>query len=203
MMSNSLNKSLYSIKKEKNTIRDTFKYIRNQLNESFVQSRSNAIYNKFIQIVNLNKFNSICIYISFRNEVLTNNIIKKALKSNIKVSVPYIIDSNSMKLKYIKNLENDLVINSKFGSSEPNQKCEDCDINEVTMFIVPGVAFDEKGYRLGFGNGFYDNLLKQNKKALRIGLAYDYQILPNIPIDNNDEILDIIISEKKVITAIF
>ena len=48
---------------------------------------------------------------------------------------------------------------------------------------------------------YYDNILKLNKKALRIGLAYDYQILPNLPKNNNDEMLDIIISENKVIKA--
>ncbi len=71
------------------------------------------------------------------------------------------------------------------------------------MFIIPALAFDEKCGRLGFGSGYYDNILKVNKNALRIGLAYDYQILPLIPKDDNDEILDIIISENKVITAAF
>ena len=69
------------------------------------------------------------------------------------------------------------------------------------MFIIPALAFDEYCNRLGFGKGYYDNILKLNKKALRIGLAYDYQILPNLPKNNNDEILDIIISENKVIKA--
>ena len=71
------------------------------------------------------------------------------------------------------------------------------------MFIIPALAFDENCNRLGFGRGYYDNILKENKNALRIGLSYDYQILPILPKDDNDEILDIIISENKVITAIF
>ena len=191
------------IKEAKKIIRKPFKLIRNNLDSSFVNSRSAVIYKKFKNIVNINKFSSICVYIDFNNEVSTFNIIKNALENNVKVSVPFIIDNHDMKLKYINDYEKDINRNTKFGQGEPFEYCKDCSIEEISMFIIPALAFDEKCNRLGFGSGYYDNILKVNKNALRIGLAYDYQILPFIPKDNNDEILDIIISESKVITAVF
>ena len=191
------------IKEAKQLIRTSFKLIRNNLEDSFVESKSNIIYKKFKNIVNIGKFSSICVYIDFNNEVSTKNIVQYALENNIKVSVPYIIDNHHMKLKYITDYNKDINRNTKFGNGEPFEYCKDCNINEVSMFIIPALAFDEKCNRLGFGKGYYDNLLKINRNALRIGLAYDYQILPNIPKNDNDEILDIIISESKVITAIF
>ncbi|PTY39682.1 5-formyltetrahydrofolate cyclo-ligase [Brachyspira hampsonii] len=192
-----------NIKKEKKLIRESFKLIRNNLDSGFIKDKSSIISKKFRNIVNINKFNSICVYADFNNEVPTEEIIKYALKNNIKVSVPFLIDNHNMKLKYINDYDKDINRNTKFGCGEPFEYCKDCDINEVSMFIIPALVFDEKCNRLGFGRGYYDNILRINKSALRIGLAYDYQILPSIPKDDNDEILDIIISESKVITATF
>ncbi|MEI0476273.1 5-formyltetrahydrofolate cyclo-ligase [Brachyspira pulli] len=191
------------IKEAKQLIRASFKLIRNNLEDSFIQNKSNIIYKKFKNIVNIAKFNSICVYIDFNNEVETKNIIEYAMDNNIKVSVPFLVDDHNMKLKYINDYEKDINRNTRFGNGEPFEHCKDCHIEEVSMFIIPAIAFDEKCNRLGFGKGYYDNILKLNKNALRIGLAYDYQILPSIPKDDNDEILDIIISESKVVTAIF
>ena len=192
-----------NIKEAKNLIRESFKLIRNNLDSDFIKEKSAVIFKKFRNIVNINKFNSISVYIDFNNEVPTKELIEYALKNNIKVSVPFLIDNHNMKLKYINDYDKDINRNTKFGCGEPFEHCKDCNINEISMFIIPALAFDEKCNRLGFGRGYYDNILKINKNALRIGLAYDYQILPSIPKDDNDEILDIIISESKVITATF
>lgn len=190
-----------TITKEKNKIRTLFKSIRSNLNSDFVEKKSAIIYRKFLRIVNLNKFDSICVYADFNNEVSTKSIINYAIKNNIKVSIPYIVGEYKMKLKYIKDYEKDINRNTKFGNGEPFDYCKDSSIKEISMFIIPALAFDECCNRLGFGKGYYDNILKLNKKALRIGLAYDYQILPNLPKNNDDEMLDIIISENKVIKA--
>ena len=192
-----------NIKVAKNLIRESFKLIRNNLDSDFIKEKSTVIFKKFRNIVNINKFNSISVYIDFNNEVPTKEIIEYALKNNIKVSVPFLIDNHNMKLKYINDYNKDINRNTRFGCGEPFEHCKDCNINEISMFIIPALAFDEKCNRLGFGRGYYDNMLKRNKNALRVGLAYDYQILPSIPKDDNDEILDIIISESKVITATF
>ena len=198
--------SLYNdsdIKEAKQLIRASFKLIRNNLDDSFIEAKSNIIYKKFKNIVNISKFASICVYIDFNHEVQTQKIIQYAMDNNIKVSVPFLIDDHNMKLKYINDYNKDINRNTKFGNGEPFEYCKDCNIDEVSMFIIPALVFDEKCNRLGFGKGYYDNILKRNRNALRIGLAYDYQILPSVPKDDNDEILDIIISESKVITAIF
>ena len=191
------------IKEEKQILRKSLKLIRSKLDSSFIESRALAITNKFFNIVDINKFREVCLYISFANEVPTKNIIEKLLNKNIKVSAPYIIDDHNMTLKYIEDYSKDINFNTKFGNCEPFAHCKDCNVENVTMFIIPALAFDENCNRLGFGRGYYDNILKENKNALRIGLSYDYQILPILPKDDNDEILDIIISENKVITAIF
>ncbi len=151
--------------KEKNKIRTLFKSLRKNLEPDFVEKRSAIIYKKFLKIVNLNKFNSICVYVDFDNEVSTKNIINYAIKNNIKVSIPYIVDKYKMKLKYIKDYDKDINRNTKFGNGEPFDYCKNASIKEISMFIIPALAFDEYCNRLGFGKGYYDNILKLNKKC--------------------------------------
>ncbi|ELV04464.1 5-formyltetrahydrofolate cyclo-ligase, partial [Brachyspira hampsonii] len=86
-----------NIKEEKKLIRESFKLIRNNLDSNFIKDKSSIISKKFRNIVNINKFSSISVYVDFNNEVTTNEIIKYALKNNIKVSVPFLIDNHNMK----------------------------------------------------------------------------------------------------------
>lgn len=191
------------VQNEKKLLRSSFKTIRTKLSSDFVISRSEIIYKKFTKLINIRKFNSICVYISFNNEVLTNSIVDLALKSGVRVAVPYVVNDFDMKLKFINDYNNDIHFQSRLSNPEPKLDLEDADISDISMFIVPALAFDEKCNRLGFSKGYYDRMLDSNKNALRIGLAYDYQILPNLPKESHDEILDLIISENKIVTAIF
>ena len=191
------------ILEEKEILRKSLKLIRSKLNTSFIKNRGDIISKKFFNIVNIHKFREVCVYIDFANEVPTKIIVEKLLNNNIKVSVPYIVDEHKMKLKYIKDYNRDINLNTKFGNGEPFMNCQDCNVEDISMFIIPALGFDEYCNRIGFGKGYYDNILRENKNALRIGLSYDYQILPILPKDDNDEILDIIISESKVVTAVF
>ncbi len=71
-------------------------------------------------------------------------------------------------------------------------------INKIDLVIVPGIGFDQRGNRIGHGEGFYDRLLK-NTNIFTIALAYEFQIIEKIPIDKYDTPVDIIITEKRVI----
>ena len=76
----------------------------------------------------------------------------------------------------------DLEIGS-YGILEPKaDKVKEISIDEISLIIVPGVGFDESGYRIGHGKGYYDNLLRKSKNASHIGLAFEVQIINKIPI---------------------
>ena len=63
------------------------------------------------------------------------------------------------------------------------------------MIIVPGVAFDPTGNRMGRGRGFYDRLLKSTPNAIKVGVAYDFQMLDTLPVEPHDVKMDLIITE--------
>ena len=79
---------------------------------------------------------------------------------------------------------------------EPLSSCEKIDPKEIDLAIIPGVAFDKKGNRIGFGHGYYDRLLKKLRCPV-IALAYDFQILHAVPRHEHDAPVDTIITEKK------
>lgn len=70
-----------------------------------------------------------------------------------------------------------------------------------TVIIVPCVAVDRHGNRLGYGSGWYDTFLSQRQEALRIGLVYDQFVYDSIPYNNNDQQLDMIVTEKRIINC--
>jgi len=77
------------------------------------------------------------------------------------------------------------------------------DIADIDLVIVPGVVFDKSGHRIGYGHGYYDrfldNLEKINKNAVKVGLAYDFQIADKVPIEKHDVPVDKIVTEKRII----
>ncbi|RLF39548.1 MAG: 5-formyltetrahydrofolate cyclo-ligase, partial [Thermoplasmata archaeon] len=83
-----------------------------------------------------------------------------------------------------------------FGILEPQNK--KIYTGDIDIIIVPGIAFDFRGYRIGYGKGFYDRFLR-GADALKIGIAYDFQIVKQIPEDDGDVPVDIIVSEKRVL----
>lgn len=101
---------------------------------------------------------------------------------------------------YIKNLESDLV-KGNFGILEPDiLRAEAARPTDISLAIVPGVAFDLNRHRIGFGKGFYDRFLPElSPDAAKIGLAYELQLVDFIEADEYDIRLDMVITEKRII----
>ena len=91
-----------------------------------------------------------------------------------------------------------LVPFGKFGIPEPMELMK-VSYKSIDAVIVPGVAFDKNGYRIGFGFGHYDKFLKKTPHAVKIGLAFEFQIVDSVPKEEHDVPVDFIITEKRVI----
>ncbi len=85
-----------------------------------------------------------------------------------------------------------------FGLSEPGG--EPSDIGEIDLVIVPGLAFDLHGHRLGYGTGFYDRFLKQTKAA-RVGVAFDVLTIDILPVAEHDVTMDTLVTESRIIST--
>lgn len=138
----------------------------------------------------------ILLYIPIKNEVDTLELIHKNLRKK-EIHLPRVKDEQKISIHKITSFE-DLETGS-YGIPEPKENCESIRISQLDLIIVPGVAFDVKGMRIGFGKGYYDRLLK-NLKTKKLALAYEFQIKDSLPADPHDQKIDIIITEERTIT---
>jgi 5-formyltetrahydrofolate cyclo-ligase len=94
--------------------------------------------------------------------------------------------------KLLKNLATDIVT-GKFGVREPAASCAEIPLNRFDLILVPGLAFDLSGNRLGRGKGFYDRILKE-ASGIKCGVGYDFQLLEKIPAEPHDAPVDFMLT---------
>lgn len=127
-------------------------------------------------------------YISFDGEVDTRDMIKKAQQLGKMTAVPVCARDSTIRPCILR--KNARLLKGRYGIYEPAIK-KFVRQGNLDLTIVPGVAFDKKGNRLGRGKGCYDNFLKKSPKRIpSIGLAFDFQILPILPATKQDVRVD-------------
>ncbi|WP_304179489.1 5-formyltetrahydrofolate cyclo-ligase [Leptotrichia trevisanii] len=180
---------------EKNKIRQEILKTRNNLSTEEVEKKSDLI------IQNLEKFiknaENIMIFMDMKNEVRITKLME--LYPEKSFFIPKITDSKNREMKINKYEENELVLH-KFGYYESSSS-DFYNENILDIVIVPAVVFDLEKNRIGFGGGYYDTFLKKvrrgNKKAIFIGVCYDFQVVDKIPREEHDIIVDFVVNENK------
>ena len=185
----------------KNKIRKEMLSQREGLSEERVISLSKAIAGKVNNLREFKEAKTVFCYISKGKEVFTEDIIMKSLYMNKKVIAPRVDEhKNKIVLHEIKSPGKDLSQGFR-GISEPKSHLPVLgNLNKINFAIIPGIAFDRNGRRIGFGKGFFDKLLsKKDLYPILCGIAFDFQITDNIPYFPHDICMDIIVSEKRII----
>jgi 5-formyltetrahydrofolate cyclo-ligase len=144
------------------------------------------------------------LYINSNCEVNSLNIIERCLNYKKIVILPAFVSTKyEMKLMKIDNLDTDLTLGPRnILEPDPNQ-CNVVPIECIDIAIIPGIAFDEKGGRIGSGDGYYDRLIPKLPITTRkVALTFENQIVPQIQMEAHDRYVDIIITEKRIIYKI-
>ncbi|WP_160683452.1 5-formyltetrahydrofolate cyclo-ligase [Clostridium sp. C2-6-12] len=176
---------------------------RNNLDLDKKEEMDKEILKKFYETQYYREAKKIFIYISYASEINTKKIINKALKDNKKIYVPRTeFKTRNMDAVEITSLDN--LVQSTYGILEPSIEAPYIDPNELDLIVVPGVAFDRKGGRMGYGAGFYDRYFKKIKKEnknkiVKLALAYDLQMLDKVPMSEQDVPVDYILTENQFI----
>lgn len=140
-------------------------------------------------------------FLTMRSEVMTEGAIREALAAGKTVVVP-VIDKRHrhLSLSRIRDYDQELTITTH-GILEPRPKFYDfIPLNDVDLMVLPGLAFDVSGHRLGYGAGYYDRLLRVGEeRPLLLALAFEAQMVDAIPVGDHDIRMDKIITEKRVI----
>lgn len=194
-----------SIFEDKKRLRKEILDKRNNMDVNIKKELDKCIFNRFYESSYYKNANKIFIYISNNSELDTKEIINKALEEEKEIFVPrteYKTKAmDAVKITSLDNLEE-----SRYGILEPSIDKESIDPNELDLIVVPGVAFDCCGGRMGYGAGFYDRYFKKiNEKSSvrtkKLALAYEMQILNKVPMNEFDMTIDYIFSENQIINC--
>ena len=189
---------------KKEDIRNKILQLRTSLSQKEAIIKSLKIQKSLFNLPEFVKAKTILFYVSTKNEVKTEIMIKKALEEGKRVIVPISnLKEKTLTLSELKDFDKELEPGS-FNILEPKKEfIRKVSPEELDMIIVPGVAFDMGGDRIGYGMGFYDNFLKRLKKHVPVvGLAYELQIVDDIPVDDRDVTVNKIVTEERTINCI-
>jgi 5-formyltetrahydrofolate cyclo-ligase len=141
---------------------------------------------------------SIASYVAMSDEVQTAPILKRLLSKGKTVAVP-LIDSPSERLLFfrIQSLA-DLSI-GRFGILEPRRQGHPIPLSQTDIVLVPLIAWDERGHRVGYGRGYFDRALAERGRSIAIGLAFESQSVAHVPDEESDVRLDMVVTEKRAV----
>jgi len=144
----------------------------------------------------LQSAHSILFYAPLPNELDVWPLLEKLLASNKICALPAFDEAAQFyTARRVKNLETD-IFTGKFGVSEPLASCEAIPFDHFDLVLVPGMAFDLNGNRLGRGRGFYDRILAQ-ASGIKCGVSYDFQLMEQIPTEAHDARVNFIFTPNR------
>jgi 5-formyltetrahydrofolate cyclo-ligase len=180
---------------EKQELRQSILKTRTMMDLGDLKTFSGIISDKLLTLDRVKSASCIMAYYSYKNEPDLKEFMNACLDLGKLVALPYIAGKGEMiAVRY----EYDGIMKSNiYGIPEP-VLTSDSEEEQPDVVIVPGIAFDEKLCRVGFGGGYYDRFLK-NAGAYKIGVCFDYQIVDCIDSCSHDVPMDIIVTEKRML----
>jgi len=174
--------------------RDLLAHSKRVHNSSLISKRLTDLYE-------YKRAGTVLFYLDFRSEVMTLGMVELALNAGKRVIAPKVVSkTHTMRLFDIQDLTHQLAP-GYMGIPEPiPELCEEVGPEVIDVVVLPGVGFDERGARLGYGGGYYDRLAENlRKEAILVALAFEVQIDDRIPTEPHDRLMHYIVTEDRVI----
>ncbi len=201
-----LEDSLKKIPLHKQKLRQSIKKFRQDLPLSTALSQSRLIAKKVLALPQLKAAQTVFCYVARAKEVATRDLIQTLLEQNKQVFVPKVINQGQMLPVPLKSLTE--LKPGKFNILEPSLSLaaiqalgESITVKPsfIDVNIMPVVAVDRQGRRLGLGGGYYDRFVAQVKPKFNLALAFSGQLVDLVPVAPNDKLVDMIVTEQAVI----
>jgi len=181
---------------KKDSIRYYVAKKRCALSDDEIKQKSLLISENLFRLDSFKLAKRIALYSPILNEVRTNRVFLKSIEMEKEVYFPR-VNGSSLDFYRIHDLKQ--LKPGKFGVLEPECNLFKIDPLQINLFIIPGLAFDNSGNRLGFGKGYYDRILINIPEQNRVGLSYSFQILDSVPANDNDQKVGIIVTELGIV----
>lgn len=171
----------------KQEIRANIKLLKKQHSREELQAQSDIIMRKLEQHTDFINAQKIMLYSSLPDEVQTQDFIEK-WRNQKQIILPTVVGDDIIPVELTP--ETNFAVGD-FNILEPQNEAY---TGGYDLIIVPGVAFDRQGNRLGRGKGYYDRFLCKHRTTKKIGICFDFQLVDNVPVEENDIPMDEIIS---------
>jgi 5-formyltetrahydrofolate cyclo-ligase len=183
----------------KGDIRKRVLGLRDVLTADEIAARSARIVRRLTGLRDLRDASIMLVYNHFGSEVQTDGIIRWGWEKGKRIVVPFCRPlSRELIPCRIDGLEE--LETGHYGIREPKaENIRPMPYSEIDAILVPAVAFDRRGYRVGYGGGYYDRFLPQVPRAIRIGLAFSCQVVAEIPAEPHDVPVDRMVTEEEII----
>jgi 5-formyltetrahydrofolate cyclo-ligase len=178
----------------KTSLRSMILEKRKSISAASRRAKSKKIFRRLLEDPVFKKAGHVALYYGIMPEVATRPFLKTLMK-NKKIYLPQInLKTKNLKFRQIRSLSKDLS-RGPYGIMEPRSSCATRPADRMDLMIIPGVAFDGKGGRLGRGAGYYDRLLKKAKGVFKIGLCFREQLVKKIPMKTHDVRMNKVITD--------
>ncbi len=181
---------------DKAEIRKTMLAQRRALTSKYVNDNSDRIFEMLVNLGEVKQAKNVMIYSHYANEVKTGKLAGWLLFHGMRVFLP-VMDEDTL---LVADMSSACFEMNCYGIAQPEKETAQFeDPSKIDLFVVPGLAFDRQGNRVGFGKGYYDDLLFKAPDAVKIALAYDFQVVDAISAEVHDIKMDILVTPKEVI----
>lgn len=186
----------FDIRKYKQRLREQYRKQRAALTPEVKKKKDTAICYQVLQLEEYQQTELLLCFVSLSEEIDTEPLINRALKDGKTVAVPYCVDG-TRNLEFYKILSLEDLVPQTFGVREPEPIQENKIVNfDNSLCILPGLAFDRHGYRLGYGGGYYDRFLSNHYTGTTAGIAYQATVRDELIHGRFDVPCDYIITER-------
>ena len=179
-------------------LRSRMRAVRQALPSSACDARSDEIHKRLFTLPELKSSETVLAFASIRNEVRTRPSMEAAWAIGKRVALPRVV-ADEIRLYLVDSKT--LLVEGAFSVPEPSEEAEQVRPDEVDFALVPALAVDPRGYRIGYGGGYYDRLIPRLERACTCAVAYDFQLVSEVPELPFDVAVDLIVTDKRVIRA--
>ena len=194
----------------KSACRSDFLALRKSLSAEERTAAEAAIYESLFSLPVWREATVICGYMSVRGELNTSPILRRAISEGKTVALPVTVTDASegkMIFRFLPDGDFDLLTPARFGIPEPAEDCPELRPADFSgaLILVPALAFDHEGFRLGYGGGYYDRFLQElieaNIPVTTVGLAFSACVTEILPHSPHDIPVQFILDERRIITT--
>lgn len=158
--------------------------------------KGRAIVERVMTLPEIRRAGTVMAFWSFGSEVDTSSLLRRLHAEGVRIALPRIVNGEVVPVAYVPG---DPVSEASFGAMEPVSDTE-VDPATIDVVVTPGVAFDRRGNRVGYGGGHYDRLLAGIRSdAATVAVAFDLQVVDEVPAGGADRRVDAIVTEREVI----